>query len=156
MPRSLSATAVASLNAQETGEVWLVLLTISHPDLPTPIRVVNNNEDITSRGNIYQAFPFEIVLPGEDPDSPPRAAIRIDNVDRSVIALIRSISSAPTVTIEVILASQPNIVEIAYSSLALRNVRYDPSTIEGELFFEPLFNEPITATMTPSRFPGLF
>jgi hypothetical protein len=156
MPRTLSATAVASLNAQETGEVWLVLLTISHPDLPTPIRVVNNNEDITSRGNVYQAFPFEIVLPGEDPDSPPRAAIRIDNVDRSVIALIRSISSAPSVTIEVILASQPNTVEIAYSSLALRNVRYDPSTIEGELFFEPLFNEPITATMTPSRFPGLF
>lgn len=156
MPRTLSATAVASLNAQETGEVWLVLLTISHPDLPTPIRVVNNNEDITSRGNVYQAFPFEIVLPGEDPDSPPRASIRIDNVDRSVIGLIRSISSAPSVTIEVILASQPNTVEIAYSSLALRNVRYDPSTIEGELFFEPLFNEPITATMTPSRFPGLF
>jgi hypothetical protein len=156
MARTLSATAVASLNAQETGEVWLILLTIAHADLPTPIRVVNNNEDITSRGNLFQAFPFEIVLPGEDPDSPPRATIRIDNIDRSIVALLRSISSAPSVTIEIILASQPNTVEIAYSSLALRNVRYDAATVEGELFFEPLFNEPITATMTPSRFPGMF
>lgn len=156
MPRTLSATAVASLNAQETGEVWLVLLTISHPDLPTPIRVVNNNEDITSRGNLFQAFPFQIILPSEDPDTPPRAAIRIDNVDRSIIAVLRSISSAPSVTIEIILASQPNTVEIAYTSLALRNVRYDPAVIEGELFFEPLFDQPITASMTPSRFPGMF
>ena len=156
MARTLSSAATASIHAQETGEVWLVLLTISHSTLATPIRVVNNNEDITSRGNIYQAFPFEIVLPGQDPDSIPKATLRFDNVDRTAIATIRGVEAPPSVTIEVILASQPDTVEISFPNLALRNVKYDASVIEGELLFENLFSEPITLTMTPSRFPGLF
>jgi hypothetical protein len=154
--RSLTTTATSSIHAQETGEVWLVLLTITHSTLATPIRVVNNNEDITSRGNLYQAFPFEIVMPGQDPDSLPKAMLRFDNVDRTAIATVRSIDSAPTVTIEVILASQPDTVEISFPNLTLRNVKYDASVIEGELLFENLFSEPITYSMTPSRFPGLF
>lgn len=154
--RTLTSTAVSSIHAQETGEVWLVLLTISHSTLATPIRVVNNNEDITSRGNLYQAFPFEIVLPGQDPDSLPKAMLRFDNVDRTAITTIRSVEGPPNVTIEVILASQPDTVEISFPNLTLRNVKYDASIIEGELLFENLFSEPITYSMTPSRFPGLF
>ncbi|CAB4122650.1 Domain of unknown function DUF1833 [uncultured Caudovirales phage] len=154
--RTLSTNAIRSINSQQTDEVWLILLTITHADLPTPIRVVNNNENVTSRSNVFQAFPFEIILPGQDPDSPPKAMIRMDNVDRTVVSLIRNISSAPTVLMEVILASQPDTVEISFGSLSLRAVTYDASTIEGELFFEALYNEPITLSMTPSRFPGLF
>lgn len=156
MARTLSPAALTSLHAQETGEVWLVLLTISHSTLGTPIRVVNNTEDIVSRTMLFQAFPFDIVLPGEDPDQPPKATLRFDNVDRTAIATIRSVTSPPTVTLEVVLASQPNTVEISFPNLTLRNVRYDASVIEGDLLFESLYSEPITLPMTPSRFPGLF
>lgn len=156
MARTLSSNALASIHAQETGEVWLVLLTIENTGLATPIRVVNNNENITSRGNVYQAFPFEIVLPGEDPDGISKAVLRFDNVDRTAIQAIRGLPSAPTVTIEVILASAPDTVEISFGGMSLRNVRYDATVVEGELHFESLYNEPITFTMTPSRFPGLF
>lgn len=156
MARTLSSTALASIHAQETGEVWLVLLTISHASLPSPIRVVNNNEDITSRGNIYQAFPFDIVLPGEDPDGITKAMLRFDNVERTAITAIRGLTSPPSVTIEVILASAPDTVEISFEGLTVRNVTYDAVQIEGELHFESLWTEPITLTMTPSRFPGLF
>lgn len=156
MARTLSGTALASIHAQETGEVWLVLLTISHPSMATPIRVVNNNEDITSRGALYQAFPFDIVLPGEDPDGITKAVLRFDNVERTAITAIRSLTSPPSVTIEVILASAPDTVEIAFGGLTLRNVTYDAVQVEGELLFESLWTEPITVTMTPSRFPGLF
>jgi len=75
MPRTLSNAALASMNAQATGEVWLVLLTLSHPTLATPIRLVNNNEDVVSRGSTFLAFPFEVELPGEDPDQPPKAML---------------------------------------------------------------------------------
>lgn len=154
--RTLSSTAIASAHAQETGEVWLVLLTISHSSLPAPIRVVNNNEDITSRGNLYQAFPFEIILPGEDPDGVTKALLRFDNVERTAITAIRGLTSAPAVTIEVILASAPDVVEISFSGLTVKNVNFDAVQIEGELHFESLWTEPITYTMTPSRLPGLF
>lgn len=156
MARTLSSTALSSIHAQETSEVWLVLLTITHSTLAQPIRVVNNNEDITSRGYVYQAFPFDIVLPGQDPDSLPKAILRFDNVERTAIATIRSIESPPNVTIEVILASAPDTVEVSFPNLTLRNVSYDAVTIEGELFFENLYTEPVTLQMTPSRFPGLF
>lgn len=155
MPRTLSTAAVTSLTAQETGEVWLVLLTISNPGITT-IRVVNNTEDIVSRGNTYQAFPFEIELPGQDPDSPSSARLRIDNVDKRIVEAVRSITTPPQVTIEVVLASQPNTVEIAYSNLTLRSVEYDVDSVRGELTFESIFSEPVTLTITPNRFPGLF
>lgn len=155
MPRTLSAAAVASLNAQESGEVWLVLLTISNPGITT-IRVVNNTEDIVSRGNTYQAFPFEIELPGQDPDTPASARLRIDNVDKRIVEAVRSITTPPQVTIEVVLASQPDTVEIAYSNLTLRSAEYDVDSVRGELTFESIFSEPVTLTITPNRFPGLF
>lgn len=155
MPRTLSNTALASLNAAETGEVWLVLLTITNPGITT-IRVVNNTEDITSRGNVYQAFPFEIELPGQDPDSPASARLRIDNVDKRIVEAVRSISTPPNITIEVILASQPDTVEIAYADLTLRSVEYDADSVRGELTFESIFSEPVTLSVTPNRFPGLF
>ena len=63
MPRTLSNTARRALYAQETGEVFLLLLVISHPSLPAPIRVVNNSEDVVSGGFTYQRFPFELALP---------------------------------------------------------------------------------------------
>ncbi|NDC57532.1 MAG: DUF1833 domain-containing protein, partial [Alphaproteobacteria bacterium] len=78
--RSLSATAVASLTAETTDEVWLPLVTISHADLSSPIRVVANNENITSRGNTFIGYPFEIELPSQNDQSPGEARLRIDNV----------------------------------------------------------------------------
>ena len=156
MPRGLSPTAIASGNTQETSEVWLILVTISHASLASPIRVVNNNEDITSRGLLYLAFPFQIILPGEDPDSVSKAVLRFDNADRTAIAAIRGLDTAPSVSLEVILARRPDIVEISFPGLMLRNATYDAFTIEGELYFEALVSEPITYSMTPSRFPGLF
>lgn len=156
MSRALSSAAIASLNAQETGEVWLVLITLSHADLGTPIRVVNNNEDIISRGQTYKAFPFEFVLPNTDGDSPSKATLRIDNIDRQIVTTLRTLSSGPSITMEVIMASAPNTVEISLAGMKLANATYDINIVDGEIIAEPLFNEPITAQMTPSRFPGMF
>lgn len=156
MPRTLSNTALGSMHSQSTSEVWLVLLTISHPTLAVPIRLVNNNEDVVSRGNTFIAFPFEIELPGEDPEQPPKAMLRIDNVDRRVVQTIRSITAPPTITLEVILASAPNNVEVSFTNMTLRNAQFDVSTVSGELTFDSIYTEPVTLTMTPNRFPAMF
>lgn len=156
MIESISDKALAAGHAEATNEAWLVLLTIAHPTLSQPIRLVNNNEDITSRNHVYTALSFEVELPNADPDSPPKARLRIDNVSREIIKTIREIQSPPTITLEVILASQPNTVEVTYTDMTLRNVDYDVASVSGDLSFESIFTEPITYTMTPSRFPGLF
>ena len=156
MARLVSATATASMMTEDTDEVWLPLVTISHADLGAPIRVVANNEDIVSRGNTFVGYPFELELPGQADDSPGEARLRIDNVDKQIVEAIRTITGPPTVLIEVILASAPDTVEIAIGAMTLRDVSYDALTIEGVLRFEDITIEPIGATITPERFPAIF
>ena len=155
MSRSLTTGARASIFAEQTGEVWLALLTISGTGMTT-IRVVNNNEDIVSRGNTFQWLPFDIVLPPEEADSVPKAVLRIDHVDKRVVEAVRSITVPPTVMIEVIMASDPEHPELTLDNLILRNVQFEGGYVTGELLYESIYTEPLTYTMTPSRFPGLF
>ena len=154
--RTLSNRALASAFSQQTDDVWLVLLTITHPSLTTPLRFVNNYESVTSGGDLYIAFPFEIEFPGQDPDSAGEARITIDNIDRQIVTTIRSISSPPEVTLEVILAATPNTIEASFSGMVLRDVTYDVQKVTGTLRFEDIMSEPLSVQMTPQRFPGMF
>jgi hypothetical protein len=153
---SLSQRAVESQNAEATGEVWLPLVTISHPTLSEPIRVVNNNENITSLGRLFVAWDYELVLPGDDPENPTTARLDIGNIDPVIIKSLREIDSPPEVTIEIILATDPDLVEIEFTGLKLRNAPYDPGRIRGELAFEEITSEPVATTLTPAMFPGMF
>ena len=156
MRTTLSSAALASAHAERTEEVWVVLLQADHPDLAEPIRICTNNENITSNGHEYIALPFEIELPGEDPEQPGRARVRIDNMSPVIIDTLRVISTPPTVTLRVILASQPNVIEAEFVGLVMRNAEYDASFVSAELNYESILVEPAALTMTPSLFPGLF
>ena len=154
--RSLSPLALQSGFESQTDEVFLVLLEIAHPNITDTIRVVNNNEDITSNGKLFVAYPFEIELPSEDAEQPPLARLRIDNVDRMIVATVRNISTPPTVTIRVVLASQPDTIELLFEGLTMRNATYDAASVSAELVFEQILVEPVATLMTPGMFPGLF
>ena len=156
MVRALSGPATASINAQTTDEVWLTLLTIASQEIAEPLRFVNNNASLTSRGNLFMAFPFDVEFPGQSDDDPGEARLVIDNIDRSIVQFIRQIVAPPTVTIEVVLASSLDVVEASFSNMTLRNARYDVKTVSGLLKFEDVVIEPVTYEMTPERFPGQF
>jgi hypothetical protein len=154
--RNLSFKAIQSLQETATAEVWLMLLTISHPSLSTPIYLVNNTVDIVSRGTTYIGLPFDIDLPNEDQDAPGAATLSVDNVSRVIVDAVRAMDVPATITLEVILASDPDTVEIAFYDMVLRNVTYDATTIKGSLQWEDILVEPIALQMTPARFPGMF
>lgn len=156
-PRPLSPAAAAALAAQETGEVFLLLLTIEHAVLNPTLYFVNNTVDVTSRGHTYLGWPFQISLPEEREDSFPSVQLTIDNIDRRIVEGIRTLPSAPTITLEVILASSPNTVEAGPFTFALRGVEYSALTITATLSPEDMLNEPaMQYTFTPGLFPGLF
>lgn len=157
MSRSLSLTARQAINAQETGEVFLFLLTIDDASLAAPIRVVNNTVNVTSNGNEFVAYPFEITFPDDDAETVGGATLRIDNVDRQIVQAVRSITSAPAVTLEVVMASAPDTVEAGPFDFSLQGVSYDALAVQGQLVFEDVLNAAIPQhTMTPQTFPGLF
>lgn len=153
--RTLSTAATQSLADEDTGEVWLVLLSLSHPDLGEPLRVVNNTEDIVSGGHTFYALPFDLELPDDGPE-PGVARLRIDNVSREIVTLVRSIVAPPTVTIDVVLADQPDTSELTITHLTLREVRYSAAHVMGTLYFEDVATEAVAELITPARFPGLF
>ena len=111
MPRTLSTVAVNAALAQENPDPFLVLLAISHPNMPEPLRVVNNTEEIVSNGKTYVPFPFEVVLGMDDAEQLPEVRLTIDNVERALVETIRLAQDAPKVSLRVVLASQPSVVE---------------------------------------------
>lgn len=157
MPRTLSSTAAIAANAQATGEVFVVLLELDHPALAEPIRVADNSEDVVSGGETFVAYPFALVLPDDDGEKLPQAAVRIDNVDRVISDQLRALVTAPTAVVRVVLASQPDTVELIVSDLTLQSVQIDPLSITGTLGYEDLLGTAFgSETYNPSTCPGLF
>jgi hypothetical protein len=157
MARSVSAAFKRAVFAQETDEVFVFLLTIEHAELEEPMRVCSNSVQVVSRGEAYLPLPFGAMFPGEHDDELARVRLTIDNVDRRIVEAVRTITSAPTVTLEAVLASAPDNVEAGPYDFRLRDVRYDQLVVEGELSFEDLLNEAYPeGIFAPSDFPGIF
>ncbi len=163
--RHLSPIALAAVYAQETGTVFIVLLTISHPTLidpetsaPAPLRFCSDAVQTVSRGNAYLPFPFMLALASEDPQKPPEAILQIDNIDRSITAAIRNMGVVPCqILIELVTSDTPDAVEYSSGSMTLRDVHYDALTVSGQLAFEQILNEPFPSTLvTPATIPGVF
>lgn len=173
----LSATATREAYAQESGEAWIVLLTIAHPDLPVTDNVIRVASEgvavgddgvgyVDSDGARYLAYPFEFELPSDTEGEAARARITIDNIgtvtldDGSEVRLLlvlRGLSSPPTLTVSVVLADDPDIVEHRLEDLTLLSVSGTAATIEGELAYEDTLNQEFPALeYTPRLFPGLF
>lgn len=156
MSRSLTAAAVRAVLAQETDAVFLELLTISHPDIAT-VRVVNNTLPITSRGNVYDGFPFSLRLPQDVAERLGTVQLTVNNVDRRLVEAIRSVPAPLTVSIEVVTAATPDLVEVGPFDCELFDVTGTMTTISGTLGFEPVLNRVFPAgKFDPQRFPGLF
>jgi hypothetical protein len=157
MSRTVSTAFKQAVNAQESGEAELVLLTITHAAISPPIRVVNNTVDIVSNGNTFVAFPFDITLPEDSDAALPGMRLKISNIDRRIIEALRTITSPATVTLDVILGSAPNTLEATFAGFTLRNVEGDVFWVEGQLLLEDLLNEPFLAfAYDPNLAPGLF
>lgn len=165
--RTLSLTMRRALAAQDSGEVAIVLLTISHPSLPVPIRVSSDATQrlsdtplqygTVSRGQTYLFCPLSISLPDDVGERAPAAQIQIENVSRDLIALIRSTTSRATVRIELVLASTPGTVEVAFPQFDLGNVSYNSDVITLELSMDSMTSIPYpSGTFDPASFPALF
>lgn len=167
MPRDFSNNLRRAVNAQETDEVFCLLLTMIHPDLEDgPIRVTDDGSQllplaglpgIVSRGNEFTQYPFEFMRPGEGDNQSPASRLKIDNVERTIIRSLRSIRTAPEVLAEVILRSDPDHVEYALAGFRLTGVNYTQLVVEGFLTIEQFENEPFPGNYyLPSTVPGIF
>ena len=154
--RSLSSVAIRSMFDQETDEVYVILITIDHEELPAPIRVCSDSIDTLSRGDNFISYPFELSLPDDQEGAPPAASITVDNVHRDLTNSLRMITSPASFTIEIVRAAAPDEV-IPFQPLKMKSVKVDAQSITGELTVDDASTEPFPCNkFTPKRFPGLF
>lgn len=150
-----AAVAIRALLGLEPDSVVLALLTIEHPSIQ-PIRVVNNNENVVSGGNTFIAYPFNINLP-PDAEDPGAAELQIANVDRSIIEALEAITDPPICTVQIILASTPNVIEYEWGNLVLRTATADDLTVTAQIGHPPIDNMPYPPMRVTQRdFEGLY
>ncbi|CAL77421.1 conserved hypothetical protein [Bradyrhizobium sp. ORS 278] len=155
------------LFAQESGEVPIFLLTITHPELATPIRLSTDPTSrlstdplvygTVSRAQTYYYAGVALTLPDEQEKSAPASKLTISNVTRELIPLARSVSSPARVDIEMVAASNLDTVETSFPGFQMTNLEYDTMELNFDLTIDPLTSEPYpSGSFNPASFPGLF
>ncbi len=152
--------------AQETDQVFIALLTITSDTLTEPVYVASDAyemlptaqvEGVLSNGNEFIYLPFDIVLPRDDDTGTVSAKLKIENIDREIVSIVRSITKPVDVKIQVVLSGDVDFVELEYNNFKLSNVSYDAEFVEGDLTLDYWGLEPFpSGRFTPSGFPGLF
>ncbi len=155
--RTIGTDMLLALAGQETSEAIILLLTIAHTDLSPSIRVTSDSVATISNGNTFLRYPYSLTLPDDPEKGFSSGKLTIDNVHRDIVIAIRSISTPPTATIQVVLGSDPDTVHVEFSDFKLSNINYDAMTVTADLVLDHFLNEPYPGTrLTPSNFPGLF
>lgn len=156
MANQLSNALLTEIFGQTSSDPYLMLVTLTHASF-SPVRLVNNTENIISRGDTYVAFPMNIRLPGDDGESLREVTIDFDNVSRELIDELRSVTTAIDVKIETVLASDPDQVQTSLEDLKMRGVTYDLSKVSAKLFMDNFLNTALSSEKyDPQRYPGIF
>lgn len=167
MSRTISLDARKSVYAEETGEIWVFLVTINHEDLAEPMLFSSDPTErlsddplqygTVSRGNAYAYLPMTVTLPDDSDGTAPTIKLGLDNTLRDTVPLLRSVTTPPSVTVEMVLASAPDTVEADFPAFDLVDATYDSGQVTADLTIDALSTEPYPAdTFTPSGFGGLF
>jgi hypothetical protein len=153
----ISPEAAAAVLAPETEKVFLHLLTIETSG-GAILRFVDNNRNIASRGNEFDAAGFTVILPEQTDNAPRSCRLAIDNTDLSIFQTIKQAAGMDViVTVCVIMADTPDVYERGPLKYRLRNVRATKETIEGELYDFYLNDRKFPRdTYTPEDFQGMF
>jgi hypothetical protein len=153
----LSPEATAAVTAPETEQVFLNLITIEVED-GAILRFVDNNQNITSRGNEFIAAGFTLILPEQTDNAPRPCRLSIDNTDTVIFQTIKqAVNKKVSVTVCVIMAKTPDVYERGPLKYILRNVRATKETVDGEVYDAYLIDRKYPeGTYSPEDFEGMY
>jgi len=168
--RNITLSFRQAAESNFADEVDLCFLTISHPTLIDPIRIVWDTKDFIYGGNTYIGFPFDITLLSDD-EQPPQAKLTIQNVSPKIGDSLRTLRSPLRLKIELlsssdfILSADPRVevgspaptVVYRADKLFLVNVSVNvleiTATIQGWDYLQRVWPG---QRAQQSNFPGLF
>lgn len=156
--RTFSNNAKNSLIQLMTDEVWLALLHLK-VDAQNFYVVWPTDSPVTSNGQDYAPYPFDLILPVESLEANESAQITIDNVDLSLVSALRSAVQPLQFNLKLVLASTPNVIEFELADLMSDTIQFDASKISATLAVNDVWNQKFPSRggqYDPAQFPGLF
>lgn len=156
--RQVSLAMLQAMMAQDTEEVLIAYLKISHPSLPATIRIAANTEVLHRADGDYMPYGFQINLPTQQEDETPAVTVTIDNTDLEINNQIHSLVGTPTVEFGVVLASSPDVVEAGPYHYSMLSAQVDASSIQATLSYEEdIWTQSVPAqTYNPINSKGLY
>jgi hypothetical protein len=143
-----------------------ILVTITCAGLDAPLLLCNipeganqNNPGVTSRGNFYTFFPFQLAWAGAGQTEPVRQTQLIigDGADARISNAIRTVTGQPLITVEAVRLSAPDTVEMAITNAVLMDAEIAAPKVTGTLKPREFDSEPACGPRyTIARTPSLF
>lgn len=171
--RRLSLNARLALDAAASDEIEAALFLIEHPDLVAPIRLSTDNTERLSddpliygtRSTWQGANPVtdpylwiiaSAILPGDEEDAPASARVVLENLDSEMVTLLRSFTEPAEISIAVIMAASPNVIEAQWTGLRLTSAEVTGGEIVLALSRDEVELEPFPpGRMTGLNMPGV-
>jgi len=156
--RDYSTSARESMASISKPESPVLLLEITHADLPTPVRVVNDNQDLVSNSELYIGLAFRATLPDDLSQGSPRGILSIDNIGRELTQWIEASGGGENAQVRMmqVMRSDPDIIEWEVT-MELSGISITSSEVRGTLSFANLLDKPgIALSYRPENAPGLY
>jgi hypothetical protein len=166
--RASAIAARAALENPEAPDALIAFLTITHPGLAEPIRVVSDVMDYVYGGETHTGIPFGFRLLSDD-DGNPVTQLRLANADRRLSEAVRKFTGRPQVALALCssadfdLSADPRVplgtpaVLYGFSHFSLAEVQVSGAEITGQVILQDFSVEPTRAERaTQDRLPGLF
>jgi hypothetical protein len=154
----MTENAKREIIRDETAAVFLYLVKLEAEGMD-PLYLVDNTEPVTANGVTYIPCAFRCVLPeqGDDGASKP-CRIEIDNVDRRIAeAAEETVHTQVTLTVSVVMAQSPDMIETGPLRFILRNISVSRETVQAELYDFYVYDRNLPGgRYSPLDFPGLF
>ena len=153
--RNVSSVLKRAIYQGNTERAFIILHTISHEDLTNPLRFTTDNQNTVSNGETYIPTPFRVAPPNDSSDIP-SSTLEIDNTDRRIVEVIRSLTTSPEFTMWVVLDDDPNRIEAGPWRMKLSNARYGPVAVQMNVEGPSVLSEPFPSkTYNVADYPGL-
>jgi hypothetical protein len=144
------------LYAPTTSEALIVLVTLTSEGWTGPIRVAQWPRDVVSRGETFMASPVAIVLPESSRDGLGTGRVALRFVTGELVALVRTVEHPIRASLEIVRASDPDVVELPAQVLDISEISYSASDMEMSLAAVDLTAQRYPeGQMGPALFPGI-
>lgn len=170
--RTLAARHLTDLDQPSSPAALIWFLTITHPALSVPIRVVSDVFDYTIAGETYIAIPFD-VAPLTDNDQTPSAELRVPNIDRRIGQALEKDMAGTRALVSAVAHSSDDFdltvdprepldemdlpAIYSFQQFELADVRGDALELSGRITLIDITQEPWPfLRATSDIFPGLF